>query len=340
MDSQTEIHAAQDHNYQHDPNPTPTFEFQNPYQATQPNPQARQQAPSTSRSVHGYNAQQFAPQDNSQDSDSDSNEETPAKPGMANPPPAAPVPGYMDQPPPTNFPPPQASPQNFPPQAIPQQFPPQSIPQQFPPQSIPQFPPQANPQQFQPQANHNPSSQPMQPGPQSSRPQQNPQVHFQPQTNISYNQNVGAPAYPLNTGTKPWSTDLFDCMDDPNNALITFCFPCVTFGQIAEIIDNGKTTCATSGTLYGVLSFFVVPCLISCGYRSKLRSRYDLVEVPAADWITHVFCEWCALCQEYRELKNRGLDPAIGWQGNLMRNQNMQQQRQGVMMPPVQNVMR
>nr|GEY00694.1 hypothetical protein [Tanacetum cinerariifolium] len=36
----------------------------------------------------------------------------------------------------------------------------------------------------------------------------------------------------------------------------------------------------------------------------------------------------CALCQEYRELKNRGFDMAIGWHGNMAR------QNQGVAMPP------
>ncbi|MBA0588259.1 hypothetical protein Gorai_001371 [Gossypium raimondii] len=38
-----------------------------------------------------------------------------------------------------------------------------------------------------------------------------------------------------------WKTGLFDCMDDPINALITVCFPCVTFGQVAEIVDEGRT---------------------------------------------------------------------------------------------------
>ncbi|KAI3971044.1 hypothetical protein MKX01_024691 [Papaver californicum] len=123
--------------------------------------------------------------------------------------------------------------------------------------------------------------------------------------------------YPPNSairpGTNAWTTGLFDCMEDPNNALVTFAAPCVAFGQIAEIVDEGQSTCSTSGIIYSAILFFTAaPCLISCGYRSKLRSKYDLIEVPAADWMTHVFFEWCALCQEYRELKNRGYDPAIG----------------------------
>ncbi|KAG8661519.1 hypothetical protein MANES_01G013425v8 [Manihot esculenta] len=74
---------------------------------------------------------------------------------------------------------------------------------------------------------------------------------------------------------------------------------------------------------------------MSCSYRTKLRTKYGLVESPATDWITHFFCGWCALCQEYRELQKRGLDPAIGWQENL-RRQSIQQP---AMMPPVNQKM-
>ncbi|KAK1309288.1 Protein PLANT CADMIUM RESISTANCE 6 [Acorus calamus] len=116
-----------------------------------------------------------------------------------------------------------------------------------------------------------------------------------------------------NSGTTAWTTGLFDCRDDPNNALVTLCFPCVTFGQIAEIIDSGHSSCGTSGFMYGMVSFCIaLPCLLSYSYRTKLRARYNLVETPAPDCLTHFFCECCALSQEYRELRNRGLDPDIG----------------------------
>ncbi|KAK1552963.1 hypothetical protein Q3G72_026416 [Acer saccharum] len=107
----------------------------------------------------------------------------------------------------------------------------------------------------------------------------------------------------------PWTTGLFDCMDDPTNALVTATFPCVTFGQIADVLDNGHTTCATSGIIYAV-----APCLVSRPYRKKLRQRFGLVEAPSSDWIVHSIFEPCALCQAYRELANRGLDPALGKQ--------------------------
>ncbi|KAK3409354.1 hypothetical protein EUGRSUZ_J01483 [Eucalyptus grandis] len=85
---------------------------------------------------------------------------------------------------------------------------------------------------------------------------------------------------PPSAPPSPWTTGLFDCMDDPLIVVVACCFPCVTFGQIAEIS-------------------------------------------PAPDWITHFFCECCALSEGYREPKNRGLDPSIDWQGNAANMQNV-----------------
>ncbi|EEF34586.1 conserved hypothetical protein [Ricinus communis] len=39
----------------------------------------------------------------------------------------------------------------------------------------------------------------------------------------------------------PWSSGLCDCFSDPRNCCMTFWCPCVTFGQIAEIVDKGSS---------------------------------------------------------------------------------------------------
>ncbi|XP_039158791.1 cell number regulator 10-like [Eucalyptus grandis] len=135
---------------------------------------------------------------------------------------------------------------------------------------------------------------------------------------------MNAPAQPFHTAgiivqlppsapPSPWTTGLFDCMDDILIVVVACCFPCVTFGQIAEIVDRGSTSCGTSGLLYGGIQFLIgCPCLLSCTCQTKLRNRFNLIESPAPDWITHFFCECCALSEGYREPKNRGLDPSIG----------------------------
>ncbi|ONK67268.1 uncharacterized protein A4U43_C06F18380 [Asparagus officinalis] len=134
---------------------------------------------------------------------------------------------------------------------------------------------------------------------------------------------------PSNGGPAQWSTGLCHCFDDLSNCLVTCFCPCITFGQIADIVDRGTRPCSSSGTAYGLLLGFTgLACLYSCVYRSKLRAQYDLEETHS-DCLVHFCCEVCALCQEYRELKNRGFDMSIGW------NANVDRQRRGVIQPPV-----
>ncbi|KAH6756772.1 hypothetical protein C2S51_038897 [Perilla frutescens var. frutescens] len=111
----------------------------------------------------------------------------------------------------------------------------------------------------------------------------------------------------------PWSTGLCDCFSDVRNCCLTFWCPCITFGQIAEIVDKGSSSCGMSGALYTLIACVTgCPCFYSCFYRSKMRQQYSLQESPCGDCLLHCCCESCALCQEYRELKNRGFDMTIG----------------------------
>ncbi|KAI4357591.1 hypothetical protein L6164_001529 [Bauhinia variegata] len=126
-----------------------------------------------------------------------------------------------------------------------------------------------------------------------------------------------------------WSTGLFDCCSDVKNCCITCWCPCITFGQIAEIVDRGSTSSVTSGTLYGLISLITgCACIYSYVYRTKIREQYMLEESPCGDCMVHCFCDSCAMCQEYRELQNRGYNMTLGWKGNV------QQQNHGVAMTP------
>ncbi|KAK2978430.1 hypothetical protein RJ640_002703 [Escallonia rubra] len=95
-------------------------------------------------------------------------------------------------------------------------------------------------------------------------------------------------------------------------------------GQLSE------GACVACGALYALIAYFTgFACLLSCFYRSKMRRQYMLQEDPCWDFLVHCCCDPCALCQEYRELKHRGFDMALGWQGN------MEKQQRGVAMAPV-----
>ncbi|XP_015688986.1 cell number regulator 2-like isoform X2 [Oryza brachyantha] len=101
---------------------------------------------------------------------------------------------------------------------------------------------------------------------------------------------------------------------------VTWWCPCITFGQVAEIVDRGSTSCGTSGALYALVMLLTgCHCVYSCFYRAKMRAQYGLQERPCADCCVHYCCEPCALCQAYRELKKRGFDMNLGWHANMER---------------------
>jgi Cys-rich protein (TIGR01571 family) len=118
----------------------------------------------------------------------------------------------------------------------------------------------------------------------------------------------------------PWSSGLCDCFSDYKNCCITCWCPCITFGQVAEIVDKGSSACGVNGALYTVIACVTgFPCCFSCFYRAKMREQYLLKKNPCGDCLVHFCCELCALCQEYRELKHRGFDMTVGWHGNVER---------------------
>ncbi|OMO60666.1 hypothetical protein CCACVL1_23968 [Corchorus capsularis] len=120
----------------------------------------------------------------------------------------------------------------------------------------------------------------------------------------------------------PWSTGLCDCFSDCFLCCKTCICPCVTFGQNAEIIDQGSSACAVDAVIYVVIHHFSC-CFISfmyaCYYRRKFRLQYGLKASPCPDFCAHSFCHYCALCQEHRELKNLGYLMTIGWNANVER---------------------
>ncbi|KAI3453153.1 hypothetical protein Pfo_009816 [Paulownia fortunei] len=153
-----------------------------------------------------------------------------------------------------------------------------------------------------------------------------------PPSNYQFVDNIQPPPPALQVhGGVPgrWSTDLCDCFFDVPNCCLTWWCPCITFGQVAEIVDRGSTSCGASCALYALITLILgCPCIYSCFYRSKMRTQYLLVGSPCADCLVHFCCESCALCQEYRELKHRGFDMYLGWHGNVERK------NQGVTMAP------
>ncbi|KAL6292279.1 hypothetical protein ACE6H2_000421 [Prunus campanulata] len=112
-----------------------------------------------------------------------------------------------------------------------------------------------------------------------------------------------------------WSLGLFSCGNEISTCCITYFLPCVTFGRIAEVVDEGRSSCCAQGCAYCCLMMLQFHWIYSCIYREKLRTKFGLPDKPCCDCGVHFFCDSCALCQEHAELKIRGLDPSKGWTG-------------------------
>ncbi|GKA49444.1 PLAC8 motif-containing protein [Tanacetum coccineum] len=110
---------------------------------------------------------------------------------------------------------------------------------------------------------------------------------------------TGIPAQHM-PATNKWSTGLFDCTEDMSSCK-----------SKTYIVDRHP------GITFSTRELLLV------------MQEYMFREQPCNDVFVHCCCEFCALCQEYRELKNRGFEPSLGWEGNLV------MQNQGVVMPPV-----
>ena len=122
---------------------------------------------------------------------------------------------------------------------------------------------------------------------------------------------VGAP--PQQVGPPAWSTGLFECFDDPTTLIITFFAPCITFGQVAEMVDQGRTSVGMFAALHFLIMYFTgCGCLLSAYFRIKMSHIYRLPDDPIINILVHLICEPCALCQEYRELQHRGFNMKLG----------------------------
>ncbi|XP_030444365.1 protein PLANT CADMIUM RESISTANCE 2-like [Syzygium oleosum] len=121
-------------------------------------------------------------------------------------------------------------------------------------------------------------------------------------------------ALPPSVDYAAWSTGLCDCFSQFDRFCISFWCPCVTFGQISEIVDRGASSCGINGAIYFLIAWVTgCACCYSCFYRQKMRKQYRIIGSSAEDFVLHCLCEPCALTQEYRELQNRGFNPSLGW---------------------------
>ena len=96
------------------------------------------------------------------------------------------------------------------------------------------------------------------------------------------------------------------CLDDCETCCLGFfCTPCL-FGQNAEKIDGSN--CCLMCCIYLLLAECYLCWVPHYMKRKDLRQKYGLREDPSCgDCPTTLCCGPCALCQEARLLKRRGI---------------------------------
>jgi Cys-rich protein (TIGR01571 family) len=157
------------------------------------------------------------------------------------------------------------------------------------------------------------------------------QAGYQPP---SYDEVAGADYEPLSNADEPvaeasrretspraWTTGLFGCF---NNDLQTCCLgmwcPCLLFAKNVEMLTGNQSLgpcvlhCGVGGLVASVMVFLFGPLGLLCNcascyasmYRKQIREKYGLEEAPCNDLLLHYCCHFCALCQEFRELREAG----------------------------------
>uniref|UniRef100_A0A0C9RFS9 TSA: Wollemia nobilis Ref_Wollemi_Transcript_29843_741 transcribed RNA sequence n=1 Tax=Wollemia nobilis TaxID=56998 RepID=A0A0C9RFS9_9CONI len=142
-----------------------------------------------------------------------------------------------------------------------------------------------------------------------------------PESDDDIHEVLSTSTYHTPQGPSPWSSGICACCDDMQSCWIGLFCPCILFGKNVEYLEGqswtgpcvvhfllwgvvtGMCCSLTEGTLLGLLGSFV--SCYACGYRRAIRTKYNLEEAPCGDFVTHLFCHMCAICQEYREIRDR-----------------------------------
>ncbi|XP_009604569.1 uncharacterized protein LOC107772041 [Nicotiana tabacum] len=140
--------------------------------------------------------------------------------------------------------------------------------------------------------------------------------------------------------SQPWSTGLFDCFSDLKNCFITCLCPCVTFGQVDEIVSEGQMAWWESALMFGLLEslcFSQASFVIAWYHRAQFRKKYNLMGNLLSEFAIALCCTRLVLCQNYRQLNKLGFDVALGWKANKKKQRRIASQTAARFVPPVVN---
>ncbi|KAK4349300.1 hypothetical protein RND71_032055 [Anisodus tanguticus] len=129
--------------------------------------------------------------------------------------------------------------------------------------------------------------------------------------------------------SQPWSTGFITCL-----------CPCVTFGQVDEMLSEGKMTWWEGALMFGLLEtiFFGQASFIFAWYhRVQFRKKYNLMGNLLSEFAITLCCTRLVLCQNYRQLNKLGFDVALGWKANKKKQRRIESQGAVQFVPPMAN---
>jgi Cys-rich protein (TIGR01571 family) len=89
--------------------------------------------------------------------------------------------------------------------------------------------------------------------------------------------------------------DLCGCFDNCTICIITYFVPYYTAGKVAEKVGE-------SCLLHCLLTYVPVAGIVCRTIvRGKIRQQRNIEGSQISDFCLHLFCCWCALCQEAQE---------------------------------------
>ncbi|KAM3270506.1 cell number regulator 1-like [Capsicum chacoense] len=139
--------------------------------------------------------------------------------------------------------------------------------------------------------------------------------------------------------SQPWSTGLFDCFDDIKNCFITCICPCVTFGQVDEILSEGQMTWWEAALMFGLVELLCCQAsfIFAWYHRLLFRKKYNLMGNLFSELAITLCCMRLVLCQNYRQLNKLGFDVALGWKANKKKRRRISSQAAVQFVPPMAN---
>ncbi|CAM8934694.1 unnamed protein product [Rhodiola kirilowii] len=108
--------------------------------------------------------------------------------------------------------------------------------------------------------------------------------------------------------SEEWHSDLLGCCAEPYLCFSTLFWPCGTLSKIATVATQRHMSSAEACNELLAYSLILSCCCYTCCIRGKLRKMLNIEGGLLDDFLSHLMCCCCALVQEWREVKMRGIE--------------------------------